>query len=43
MFRQKGADANRAAGLLAELREAGVEAVEIGEALPGDPPRIELA
>ncbi len=36
-------DPARAAELQASLRAAGVAAVEIGEVLPGDPPRIELA
>ena len=35
-------DAAAAAGLLAELGAAGVAAVEIGEVLAGDPPRIEV-
>jgi selenide,water dikinase len=36
-------DPARAAALLASLREAGVAAVVIGEALAGDPPRIEIS
>ena len=36
-------DPARAAEVQASLRAAGVAAVEIGEVLPGDPPRIELA
>jgi selenide,water dikinase len=35
-------EADRAGELLASLRGAGVPAVEIGEVLPGDPPRIEV-
>jgi selenide,water dikinase len=33
---------SRAEELLATLRAAGVEAVEVGEVIPGDPPRIEV-
>ncbi len=35
-------DPARAGALVAALRDAGVEAVEVGEVIPGDPPRIEL-
>jgi len=33
---------SRAEELLATLRAAGVEAVEVGEVIPGEPPRIEV-
>lgn len=36
-------DGARAAELLEALRAAGVVAADVGEVLPGDPPRIELA
>jgi selenide, water dikinase len=32
----------RVSDLLARLREAGVTAAEVGEVLPGDPPRVEV-
>jgi selenide,water dikinase len=35
-------DAARADAVLVALREAGVQAVEVGEVLPGDPPRIDV-
>lgn len=35
-------DGARAGAVLEALRAAGVAAVEVGEVLPGDPPRIEL-
>jgi len=35
-------DAASAAGLLGALKDAGVPAVEIGEVIPGDPPRLEV-
>jgi selenide, water dikinase len=36
-------DGARAADLLAALAAAGVKAVEVGQVLPGDPPRIDVA
>lgn len=35
-------DPAQAGALVAALRDAGVEAAEVGEVIPGDPPRIEL-
>jgi selenide, water dikinase len=36
-------DPDRAEAVRASLRAVGVEAVEVGEVLPGDPPRLEVA